>query len=105
MASRPGLVWLLGVVFAASACGGSDSSQQDFDGDGRGSGPTANPSKRESIDGLDNAGDGIADNHTPQYDDDGDGYSEDQGDCNDDEMGDGALIGPDAIEVNETAEG
>jgi hypothetical protein len=74
-------------------------------GDCRDNDPTSNPGKLEIIDGLDNDCDGIADNHTSQYDDDGDGYSEDQGDCNDDEQADGALIGPDAIEVNENADG
>jgi len=158
MASRPGLVWLVALAFAA-ACGasGSGSSLEDLDGDGysmdegdcddgsrtiypgatdpcdgidnncdgtpdemydadgdgfatcagdcRDNDPTSNPSKSEIIDGLDNDCDGIADNHTPQYDDDGDGYSEDQGDCNDDPDADGQLIGPDAIEVNENADG
>ncbi len=34
-------------------------------------------------DGVDNDCDGIVDNHLPSYDDDGDGYTENQGDCND----------------------
>ena len=74
-------------------------------GDCRDNDASSNPSKLETVDGLDNDCDGIADNHTEQYDDDGDGYSEDQGDCNDDESADGGLIGPDAIEVNENADG
>ena len=53
----------------------------------------------EIIDGLDNDCDGVIDNHTTQYDDDGDGYSEDQGDCNDDIEAGGAMINPGAIEV------
>ena len=94
-------------------CDGVDDELFDADEDGwatcagdcRDNDATSNPGKLETIDGLDNDCDGIADNHTDQYDDDGDGYSEDQGDCNDDEDGDGALIGPDAIEVNENEDG
>lgn len=74
-------------------------------GDCRDNDNTSNPGASEVIDGLDNDCDGIPDNHTDQYDDDGDGYSEDQGDCNDSENNGGALIGPDAIEVAENAEG
>jgi len=74
-------------------------------GDCRDNDPTSNPGASEVIDGLDNDCDGIADNHTDQFDDDGDGYSEDQGDCNDEVNSGGALIGPDAIEVAVNGDG
>jgi len=74
-------------------------------GDCRDNDNTSNPGASEVVDGLDNDCDGIADNNTSQYDDDGDGYSEDQGDCNDQASAGGALIGPDAIEIAETPEG
>lgn len=94
-------------------CDGTPDEMYDADQDGfatcagdcRDNDATSNPAKSEIIDGLDNDCDGIADNHTQQYDDDGDGYSEDQGDCNDDPQADGQLIGPEAIEVNENADG
>ena len=35
------------------------------------------------LDGIDNDCDGIVDNNTPLYDDDGDGFSENDGDCDD----------------------
>lgn len=41
------------------------------------------PGSPEIADGKDNNCDGIADNQLPSFDDDGDGFSEDQGDCND----------------------
>ena len=74
-------------------------------GDCRDNDPSSHPDGVEVIDGLDNDCDDIADNHTDQYDDDGDGYSEDNGDCDDSEGGVGELIGPDALEINETEEG
>ncbi|MFH2006562.1 MAG: putative metal-binding motif-containing protein [bacterium] len=46
-------------------------------------------------DGIDNDCDGIIDNHLPTYDDDGDGYTERQGDCNDHDRN----MNPGAIDV------
>jgi MYXO-CTERM domain-containing protein len=41
------------------------------------------PDAPEAVDGVDADCDGIVDNHTEAFDDDGDGLSEDQGDCDD----------------------
>jgi len=43
----------------------------------------ANPGHSEALDGIDNDCDGVIDNGTAAYDDDGDGLSEGEGDCND----------------------
>ena len=73
--------------------------------------PAAYQGATEAIDGRDNDCDGFVDNHNDQFDDDGDGWSEDQGDCDDLETDDhhGRLINPGAIEVaaldDGTAEG
>jgi hypothetical protein len=45
--------------------------------------PLTYPEAAEVYDGLDNNCDGVADEHTIGYDDDGDGVSEVDGDCND----------------------
>ena len=45
----------------------------------------SNPYKITESDNIDNNCDGIVDNHTPAFDDDGDGFTEQQGDCNDEE--------------------
>ncbi len=105
---------------APDPCDGKDQNcngiiDEDFDvdqdnftscgGDCRDNDPTSYPGAVEIVDGLDNDCDGIADNHTDQSDDDGDGFSEDQGDCNDNPDNGGALIGPNAIEVALNADG
>ena len=56
-------------VTAGSDCDDSDSARY--------------PGRLEVVDGLDNDCDGVVDEGTNAYDDDGDGYSEDQGDCDD----------------------
>jgi len=43
----------------------------------------ASPGHSEVLDGIDNDCDGVIDNGTAAYDDDGDGLSEGEGDCND----------------------
>jgi len=50
---------------------------------GAAEGFSARPSETLAGDGLDNDCDGTVDEGTDLYDDDGDGYSEEQGDCND----------------------
>ena len=105
---------------APDPCDGIDQNcdliaDEDFDldndhwsscaGDCRDNDPTAYPGATEVVDGVDNDCDGIPDNNTTQYDDDGDGYSEDQGDCNDDAAAGGKLISPGAVEVQLDADG
>ncbi len=99
---------------APDPCDGVDQNcdgipDEDFDVDGdhwstcagdcRDTDATSYPGATEVVDGVDNDCDGIPDNNTTAYDDDGDGYSEDQGDCNDDPLAGGALISPSAVEV------
>ncbi len=101
---------------APEPCDGLDndcdaSTDEGFDNDGdfitvcagdcQDNDPFTYPGAPEIVDGLDNDCDGIIDNHNDQYDDDGDGYSEDQGDCDDDPDADGSAISPGAIEVQE----
>ena len=74
-------------------------------GDCRDHDATSYPGAPELPDGVDNNCDGIIDNDTIFSDDDGDGYSEDQGDCNDDPNGIGAFINPGAVEVQLDADG
>jgi hypothetical protein len=105
---------------APDPCDGIDNNcdgtaDEDFDKDGdfwsscagdcRDNDPNSYPGAREVLDGFDNDCDGIADNNTEQSDDDGDGYSEDQGDCNDDPDAGGALISPGAVEVQLDGDG
>lgn len=58
----------------ALACGGADCNDQD---------PNINSSGAELPDGVDQDCDGLIDEGTSAYDDDGDGVSEAEGDCND----------------------
>jgi hypothetical protein len=70
------------------------------DNDGR-----SYPGAAELPDGIDNDCDGTADNGTTTFDDDLDGYSEDQGDCNDDPSDGGAQISPGGVEVQSNPDG
>lgn len=54
-----------------------------LEGDSNDSNNTIYPEAPELEDGLDNNLDGVVDEGTNLFDDDGDGYSEYQGDCND----------------------
>ena len=67
-------------------------------GDCDDSNPQRYPGATELPNDIDDDCDGIVDNHTDSYDDDGDGYSEEMGDCNDEEK----LIGPESVEVATT---
>jgi hypothetical protein len=71
---------------AATAAGGDDCQ----DGDA-----SIHPGAIEVLDGVDQNCDGVVDEATDAYDDDGDGYSELGGDC-DDSL---AAIGPAAVEI------
>ncbi|MEM9489510.1 MAG: MopE-related protein [Myxococcota bacterium] len=74
-------------------------------GDCRDLDPTSYPGATELPDGIDNNCDGRIDNGTVAADDDGDGFSEDQGDCNDDASNGGAFVNPFAVEVQLNGEG
>ena len=64
--------------------GDCDDSYEDLDGDGSADGLTTNPGVfNELPDWRDNDCDGTVDEGTVNYDDDGDGYTETGGDCND----------------------
>ena len=56
--------------------------------------PTVFPGNTEVEDGVDNDCDGFVDNNLSSFDDDGDGLSDDEGDCDDNEP----LISPEALE-------
>ena len=60
--------------YDAIAAGGADFADED---------PTSFPGAPELEDGVDNDGDGLVDEGTNAYDDDGDGFSENAGDCDD----------------------
>lgn len=67
-----------------SSPGDCDDSWEDLDGDGVADGLTTNPGVGAEIaDWRDNDCDGTVDEGTVNYDDDGDGYTENGGDCND----------------------
>ncbi len=55
------------------------------------------PGAPEAPDGLDNDGDGIVDEGTEYFDDDGDGYNDLEGDCDDGN----ANVHPDAVEIDD----
>jgi len=57
--------------------------------------PTIFPGATEIEDGIDNDCDGKVDDDLPNFDDDGDGYTDLEGDCNDHEP----LVNPGAVEV------
>jgi hypothetical protein len=74
-----------------SSCNGGDCKDDD---------PTAFPGGVEVTDGLDNDCDGEVDEDTPERDDDGDGFSDIAGDCDDDPIDpDAPLVNPAAVEV------
>ncbi len=67
-------------------CGGDDCDDDNN---------AIHPGAAELVDGLDNDCDDLADEGTDAYDDDGDGFSEREGDCNDAD----ASVNPDATEI------
>jgi len=78
-----------------------DPAFQDYDEDGftadeecNDGNPDINPNAQEVEDGIDNDCDGFTDEGTGAFDDDGDGVSENQGDCDDSDV----LINPSADE-------
>jgi len=76
---------------AEGDCGGDDCDDTD---------PTVHPGADEGDasgngNGVDNDCDGTVDEGTNDYDDDGDGFTENEGDCDDDDSG----INPDEIDI------
>lgn len=76
--------------YFAMNCLGTDCNDNDAD---------VHPNAPEGIDGngdgIDNDCDGVVDEGTNDFDDDGDGYTENQGDCDDDSPD----VNPDAAEI------
>lgn len=119
--STPRLCALLALGLG-SACGSSEldsrpgvegsQARVDVDGDGwtvaegdcDDHDAEVNPDEAESIPGdrfaddIDNDCDGVVDDHTERYDDDGDGWSEAAGDCDDDDP----EVSPSAVEQPDT---
>ena len=69
---------------------GSQGGQKDCDDADANIGPDA----VEALNNVDDDCDGVVDNETTNYDDDGDGFAEVGGDCNDDNV----LVAPNAVE-------
>jgi hypothetical protein len=69
-----------GDVLSATDC---NDSPADLDGDGHPDGWDTWPGAPETCDGRDNDCDQTVDEGTPCYDDDGDGFTENSGDCDD----------------------
>ena len=93
------------VVLRGNACEGGDPVFYDIDQDGYTTCggdcdddlDSANPAGLETCNGVDNDCNGLIDDGTECYDDDGDGFSENDGDCNDYNID----IAPDLEEVPE----
>ena len=64
-----------------------DDDVNDMDGIGGPDGRPTNPGAVEQPDWRDNDCDGVVDEGTENYDDDGDGYTEVGGDCDDNDPG------------------
>jgi hypothetical protein len=72
--------------FYGAQCAGPDCDDSN---------PAVHPGANEVVNGIDDNCDGDIDEGSDVFDDDGDGFSEDQGDCNDAN----AAINPDAVEI------
>ncbi len=78
-----------------SSNGDCDDTAEDHDGNGSADGVVNNPQAPEAPDGIDNNCNGEVDEGTIAADDDGDGFTEEAGDCNDDDAG----INPGQVEL------